>query len=523
VLKLINSETSIHSPVATRFQDIRLDRDTRSTRLLYGILFLWGAALAVLIVALIGSYGFNTPNTRYYLLPWCVATGVVIAAPSVWLMYRREFNPFHPLVFAGWSYFFPAFVVGGLLLACGFTEPYFVAFVQDERYNLPLTLVYVMIGYGCLSIGFALPWAARAGGWFSRKLPAWHLNDKEVPVPSIMLMSIGAVIVVISFIQGLFGYQKAEEVPTYEGILFLVSLFWAEGSFLLWLYIFRRQGLSRYLLAGSLVLVTLVRSVIRGDRYSLVQAVIVIAFAYVFAMGRLKAKQYVAGVVMIAMAVLAGMIYGTSFRNIKGNEQQTDPTEYLAAVGTTLTTLSGQDVSTSLSVGGSALAERLDAVSSLAVVVSNYEALAPYEESWGIRNNILIDSVTFFIPRIFWPDKPIAIESSKYGDLYFNYDENAFLITPMGDLLRNFGPVGVPIGMLMLGMMLRLLYSTLIEGVAVSYWRTAVYFMLLTAISYESTFGYIVPYLFKIGIAAIVGILLLMIVSRAMRKLRTRL
>jgi len=92
----------------------------------------------------------------------------------------------------------------------------------------------------------------------------------------------------------------------------------------------------------------------------------------------------------------------------------------------------------------------------------------------------------------------------------------------MGDLLRNFGPVGVPIGMLMLGMLLRLLYSTLIEGAAVSYWRTVIYFMLLTAISYESTFGYIVPYLFKIGIAAIVGILLTVIVARAVSKLRMR-
>ena len=519
--ELIDSKIPNRLAVATQFQHFRTVRDMRNTRLLYGILFLWGAALAVVLIAVVGSYGFTTPNTRYYLLPWCVAAGVVIAAPSVWLMYRREFSPFHPLVFAGWSYFFPAFVVGGLLLACGFTEPYFLSFVQDEQYNLPLTLVYVMIGYGCLSIGFAVPWAARAGGWLSRRLPVWQLNDSDIPVPSIMLMSVGAAILVVSFIQGLFGYQRAEDVPSYEGILFLVSLFWAQGSFLLWLYIFRRRGVSRYVLGASLIVVTLVRSVIRGDRYSLVQAVIVIAFAYVFATGRLKVKHYLAGVVLVAIAVLGGMIYGTSFRNIKGNEQQSDPTEYLVAVGTTLTTLSGQDVATSLSVGGSALAERLDAVSSLAVVVSNYEALAPYEQSWGIRNNILVDSMTFFIPRIFWPDKPIAIESSKYGDLYFNYDENAFLITPMGDLLRNFGPVGVPIGMLMLGMLLRLLYSTLIEGAAVSYWRTAIYFMLLTAISYESTFGYIVPYLFKIGIAATAGILLMLLVSRAIRKLRT--
>src|SRR5436305_273419 len=159
-------------------------------RLLYGILFLWGAAMTVVFVALLGTYGFNSSNSRYYLLPWCVATGVVISAPSLWLAYKKEFHPFHPLVFAGWSYFFPAFVIGGVLLACGFTEPYFLAFVQDEHYNLPLTLVYVMIGYGFMSIGFFLPWAGRGGRWISGKLPTWHMDDWQVPIPSALLLTV---------------------------------------------------------------------------------------------------------------------------------------------------------------------------------------------------------------------------------------------------------------------------------------------------------------------------------------------
>jgi len=487
-------------------------------RLLYGILFLWGAALATAIVGLIGTYGFNSSNSRYYLLPWCVATGIVVAAPSLWLAYRGEFHPFHPVVFAGWSYFFPAFVIGGTLLACGFTEPYFLSFVQDEHYNLPLTLVYVMIGYSCLSIGFFLPWAARVGKWTAAKLPVWELKDREVPIPSILLLTVGIATVVISFIQGLFGYQRPEDIPSYEGLLFLITLFWGQGSFLLWLYLFRSRGAMRYVFGATLITITLVRSAIRGDRFSLVQAVIVIAFSYAFAIGGLKIKHYVAGVLMLAAMMMVGMIYGTSFRSIKGTESGADAGEYLNAVGKTLSTLSEQDIAKSISLGSGALAERLDAVSSLAVVVSNYEALAPYEQSWGISNNIYVDSVTFFIPRIFWPDKPVAIESSRYGDLYFNYDENAFLITPMGDLLRNFGPIGVPVGMLILGMLLRLLYATLIERQSFSYWRTTFYFMLLTAISYESTFGYIVPYLFKVGTACLAGILMVVLVAMVLRR-----
>jgi hypothetical protein len=504
--------------VATPFQHIRLQRDPRSTHLLYGILFLWGVMITVVIVALLGAYGFNTRGTRYYLLPWCVATGVVVAAPSLWLAYRREFHPFHPLVFAGWSYFFPAFVVGGILLACGFNEPYFLSFVQDERYNLPLTLVYVMIGYGCLSIGFFLPWAPRIGRWLGSRLPTWQLSNHEIPIPATLLLMVGLTTLIVSFVQGLFGYQHPEETPTYAGLLFLITLFWLEGTILLWLWIFRIDGWQRYFFGAVLIVGTLVRSAVRGDRYSLVQAGIVFGFAYAFANGHLKIKHYIAGALMITICVVAGMIYGTSFRDIKGTEQSTDPGEYIATVGTTLSTLSSQDLSTTASIGGGALAGRLDAVSSLAVVVANYEALAPYEQSWGISNNIFVDSVTFFIPRILWPDKPVAIEASRYGDLYFNYDENAFLITPMGDLLRNFGPIGVPIGMLILGMLIRLLYATLVEGKAFSFWRATIYFMLLTAISYESTFGYIVPYLFKVGAACIGGMVMVVLVALVLRR-----
>ncbi|MDQ3323231.1 MAG: hypothetical protein M3525_12490, partial [Acidobacteriota bacterium] len=110
---------------------------------IFPITFLWSLVfIAVLVVFL---YDPDAPYSRdnYYLLPWCLVTGVVILAPSAYLLYKKEFNLFHPLVFAAWSYFFPAFVLGGIILSLGLSQPYFLAFVQDERYNLPLTLCYV--------------------------------------------------------------------------------------------------------------------------------------------------------------------------------------------------------------------------------------------------------------------------------------------------------------------------------------------------------------------------------------------
>jgi hypothetical protein len=42
--------------------------------------------------------------------------------------------------------------------------------------------------------------------------------------------------------------------------------------------------------------------------------------------------------------------------------------------------------------------------------------------------------------------------------------------------------------------------------------------MLLTAISYESTFGAIAPYLIKVGLACLSGIVIVVLISRAARR-----
>ena len=105
-----------------------------------------------------------------------------------------------------------------------------------------------------------------------------------------------------------------------------------------------------------------------------------------------------------------------------------------------------------------------------------------------------------------WPDKPVASDPRKYSELYFDFGDNSFTITPVGDLLRNFGVVGVPIGMFILGLFLRTIYRALIEGRRITTWSATLYFMLITAVSYESFYGSILPYLFKVGVTTVVGI-----------------
>ena len=59
--------------------------------------------------------------------------------------------------------------------------------------------------------------------------------------------------------------------------------------------------------------------------------------------------------------------------------------------------------------------------------------------------------------------------------------------------MRNFGPIGVPLGMLVLGIYLRLIYALLIDTPHPALWKKVAYFPLLTLVSYEAFYATLFP------------------------------
>lgn len=479
---------------------------------LFAIIVLWG----VVIVAILSYFAYEIGSSeagKYYLLPWTFLTGAVVSSPAIFLLYKGEFDPFHPLVFPAWSYFLPAFFVGGILLSLGLVEPYYLAYVEDEKYNLPLTFVYIIVGYLGLILGFSLPIGRRVGEMISGWLPRWNWQDKKIPTPGLILLGLGLANTILAFTFGILGFQRVDERGIFDGIIFLLSLFFAQASLLLWIYIFRNNkiGFVQIIILATLLLTSLGRSVFQGNRGIFVNTFIMIAFAFALSGRKITFRSGSIGGAIAFVAVVFGMIYGTTFRSIKQEQSVINLGAYTDVVASTFEQVGSKELNDSLTFGFVSLGERLESVSALAVIVSNYEKLASHEELYGINDNIWKDTAVFFIPRVVWADKPVAIEPAKYADLYFNFSENAFTMTPIGDLLRNFGPLGIPAGMILLGFLIRLIYATLHENQVFSYWRATLYYMILTAISYEGTYGLIVPSIFKVGVIAIVGILIVRI------------
>jgi hypothetical protein len=474
------------------------------------IALLWGITFFTVIVWLLVVEQDNLfPHIN--LLGWVGLTAVVIAVPNIVLYRQNEFKIYNPIVFASMTYFFPAMVIGGLFFLSGMSNPYFVAFIQDYDTDVSMTFWAVILGFSGLSLGYLLPVGKKIGHYIEQKLPVAQWNPENTILPTLFLMTIGIINSFFAFTLGLIGFQKAAEIGEYDGLIYVVTMFSAVGFFLLCLTVFKIPKLSfnLWLVVILLSALTVGKALLAGNRGSLLTSFIVVAIAFTFSGRKTTFNQKILTGLLLFVLVFVGMIYGTTFRNIKGSEDRSSVDEYLANIEKTVDTLGNQDVGVIFGDSLKALAERIDAVSSLAVVVSNYERLAPYEESYGLDNNIIKDTLTFAIPRVIWADKPVASEPRRYGDLYFNYSENSFTITPMGDLLRNFGWEGVFIGMFLLGTLKRVIYVALVEKQAFSLWRITLYFMLLTSVSYEGFYGAILPFLVKVCVISTIGLLVI--------------
>lgn len=486
------------------------------------IVMVTATVVAVLLLLVFG--GAFEAYPYLYLMPWLLGLAVVMVIPNAILYYQGRFSFANPVVFATCSYFFPAFVVGGVFFAGGWSQPYFVQLIQDSSYNLPLTIVLVGLAFAGLAVGYLLPLGGRVGAFISERLPLADYSPRSFVIPGLILLSLGVLNTVIAFGLGLFGYQKGDEINSYDGLVYLTTLFWMQASFLLWLVIFRQKSikLAYVPIMALLALTSLSKAIFAGNRGSVVQIFAVVALAYILSGRRFSFKQGAVAGVILSVGLMIGMIYGTTFRNVKGTEAQQSAGQYAENVLHTFDQVGRSDTWASIQFGFASLTERVDLLSTLAVVVSNYEQFAPYEEAYGIDNNIWIETTTFFIPRVIWTEKPSVSDARRFSDLYFNFDESSFGITVVGDLLRNFGIIGIPLGMLVLGLILRVLYDALIHGHPMVIWRQTVYFMLLITVSYEGFYGTIIPTLFKIGLTSVVGILIVTLIAKkadASRKL----
>jgi hypothetical protein len=477
----------------------------------------WVVAMIGILLWLFFDSDPSTPfQGSYYLLPWAVGAAVICLIPPVYLFYKGKFDIFHPLVFAVWIYILPCLVFGGVIIAFGWSSMYTYFFIDDPENSLIWSLIYVTVGYVGMVFGFALPIGKYLGQKVDRMLPNWYWSPEYTWMSGWLLIIAGTLVNIIGFLNGLLGFQKFEGVEIFDGLIFFLLIMFFEGFFLLWYALFRTPKKDASYLLTLLFLIMLIplRMAIMGNRGSIFICLLPIAFAYIVSGQKVTVKHGFIFSGVLIVAVFIGMIYGTTFRSLKDSDTRMTASDYLGQVSITLDYISRKDFTLIMRDGWLSLADRLENLSSLAVVVSSYEKLAPYEKSYGLDNNILRDTYVSLIPRFIWTDKPLTSDSHAYSDLYFGYEGNSFAITPWGDLIRNFGPIGVPLGMMFLGIILRLIHVAVGEPREGGQWRSVSYYLLITTVSYESFYATLMPSLIRVTAVLIVTLYLSNLITR---------
>jgi hypothetical protein len=122
---------------------------------------------------------------------------------------------------------------------------------------------------------------------------------------------------------------------------------------------------------------------------------------------------------------------------------------------------------------------RLAMINSVAVVVRDVPRWVPYANG----ETLFLPAIAFFIPRVFWPDKPYFGMGRRFAEtfrvVHILDQETRIAVTVPGELFWNFDLPGIIIGMLLWGVALRFLYRRYGEGTVMDPVKRAIHIVLL--------------------------------------------
>ncbi len=103
-----------------------------------------------------------------------------------------------------------------------------------------------------------------------------------------------------------------------------------------------------------------------------------------------------------------------------------------------------------------AAAIRLDMLLPVSWVVHQTPDTVPY-----LRGDTYYPALFKFVPRLIWEGKPKELSGleQRYGFLPEDNEINGFKVTQLGEMYMNFGALGILLGMLLLGVLYRVLYQ----------------------------------------------------------------
>lgn len=416
-----------------------------------------------------------------------LVVGAAALTPLGWAFHQRSGPALaEPLVLAGWLFWLPMFCVGGVSLALGWTQPYFLDLLADPSSALAAAQLWALVGFASFAAGTRLPGLGRAGRAVSARLPRGDWAPGAVRGPAAVLVVAGLAVSAYALATDALGYaattrQQLSPIPAYLQTIALV------GTGLLWFDLIRSPGASRWRRIGTTVglgVAALVGAGLAESRATLATWVLAILLIAVLAEIALSARLAAAVLGVATVALVLGVLVGSTYRELRaeGGATASVPAAGQAAsrsgdLGRAFERI-GQRGTGNVAYLRDRSVQRLEAPGALAVVVARQQELDGTDTAAGAPR-VLESMVGSFIPRAVWSNKPASTDPGAISRLYFEFEANAFAITPMGDLLRDLGPLAVPIGMVVMGAVLRLLHASLLDASGATAGRVVAFVVLI--------------------------------------------
>lgn len=346
----------------------------------------------------------------------------------------------------------------------------------DVAYDLyvvpyvPLALLYCLLGYVALLIGYYGPWRRR-------ELPA--VSPERVQGPWFLLFTCGI---------GLLGYVATGmgerivslglPMPALVGStaqlapVFLFS--WALG----WMLYFSGTAtrVQNMVLFGALVPGALLVSFTTFSDKSLIMILIGLPI-----IARWYTRRTIPWAFLLTLCLILVFVIFPLYNTYRWS----NPTQSkVSRMVTTVQTLQTWDSDTYLTHTLATFKRRIAMINSVAVVVRDTGRWVPFARG----ETILMPTLVYFIPRVVWPDKPVHAGGREFGRIFritSPFTRDTYIApTITGELYWNFHLPGVLVGMLLLGMAMRVLYRRYAEGPRLDPVRTAVHILVIVMLAH---------------------------------------
>ena len=395
----------------------------------------------------------------------------ILFVPIYIAISKGKFDLFHPLVFTSLAYFFPYYVIKSLGVLFLDIRSSFSTILYDNYY-LSLSILYVIVAYVSLAVGFYL----KIGLKLSRKMPSLEKRKSlSIDVNRLILP------IFISYLFGIFLSWWLEKAgasgPYVIHQVYLFTLITKVSKFCLFLawFSFFQNNVSRKRWLPYIFIMTVIEiglGLTSGSRLFLAWDALICFGAYQYSRWQTaKLREYIIGFSLIIMFLIVGFIFSTTFRSIKftefGRFGACNLRDRVYTFKSTVDSISRLSLSEKVEFLKNTIFNRMSSLDTLGLILAHYKDLKTMEKAFGINDNLFPHIFWSFVPRFVYPNKPILMDFSRYFGYIYNetplegYSYAA--VTAIGDLYRNGGIGAVIIGMLVLGIMLRVLYAWLME------------------------------------------------------------